>query len=107
MKHGKELEEAKVTTLANLKLVEELLNEKKFFSGESYGFLDLVFGWLADCSGPLEVVGKLKILDENSFPKICEWRNRFLHSLPKTKNWLDQESQVVAYQKFKESKEGK
>ncbi|XP_071741093.1 glutathione transferase GST 23-like [Rutidosis leptorrhynchoides] len=107
IKNGKEQEEAKVTTLANLKLLEELLNEKKFFSGESYGFLDLVFGWLADCSGPLEVVSNEKLLDQDSFPNLCKWRSKFLEVPPKTKDWPDQESLAVGYKEYLKMRQAK
>nr|XP_043620320.1 probable glutathione S-transferase [Erigeron canadensis] len=102
MKQGKDQEEAKVTILANLKLIEELLYEKTFFNGETCGFLDLALGWLADCSGPLEVVTGLKLLDEYSFPNLCAWRKKFLQIPSKIESWPDQETLIVMYTKMKE-----
>ncbi|XP_071741098.1 glutathione transferase GST 23-like [Rutidosis leptorrhynchoides] len=104
MKHGKEQEEANVKVLANLEHLEKLLNEKRFFNGESLGFLDLVFGWIADYCSPLEVLTKSKLLNEDSFPNLCAWKNKFLESTPKSENWPDQESLLVRFQKMKESK---
>ncbi|KAI3741426.1 hypothetical protein L1987_59098 [Smallanthus sonchifolius] len=104
-KQGKDQEEAKETTLAHLKRVEQLLNEKKFLSGESFGFLDLAFGWLADSSHPLEVVTGLKLLDEDSFPNLCIWRDNFLKIPAINESWPDQETLTIKLQKSKGSNE--
>ncbi|PWA58184.1 S-crystallin [Artemisia annua] len=103
-KQGKEQEEAKEKTLANLKLIEQQLNEKNFFNGENIGFLDLAFGWLADYSRPLEVISDVKVLDEESFPKLCAWREKVL-AIPAIKeSWPDQETLIAKFRKIKESK---
>ncbi|KAD7479013.1 hypothetical protein R6Q59_005203 [Mikania micrantha] len=104
MKQGKDQEEAKETTLAYLKQVEQLLGEKRFFSGERLGFLDLAFGWLADNSSPLEVVTGLKVLDEDSFPNLCTWKEKFLEFPAIKESWPDQQTLIVKYQEMKESK---
>ncbi|KAD3069023.1 hypothetical protein E3N88_36903 [Mikania micrantha] len=102
-KQGKDQDEAKDTALARLRHVEQLLNESKFLSGERLGFLDLAFGWLADYSRPLEVVTGLKLLDEDSFPKLCSWRNRLLEIHAIKESWPDQETLMVRFQKIKET----
>ncbi|KAI3800623.1 hypothetical protein L1987_28716 [Smallanthus sonchifolius] len=102
-KQANDQKEAKETTLAHLKCVEQLLNEKKFLSGESFGLLDLAFGWLADNSRPLEVVSGLKLLDEDSFPNLCIWRDNFLKIPAINETWPDQETLIVKFQKSKES----
>ena len=103
MKKGKEQEEAKQTTLANLKLVEEMLDGKMFFGGVNFGFLDLAFGWLACYLGPLEVVTSLKLLDEDLFPKLCIWRKKFLDISAITESWPDQETLIVMFKEIKQS----
>lgn len=100
----KDQDGAKEIILANLKLVEQLLSEKEFLNGESFGFLDIAFGWLADYSGPLEVVTNLKLLDEDSFPNLCTWRKNVLE-IPAIKEcWPDQETLISKFQQVKESK---
>ncbi|KAF5811441.1 putative glutathione transferase [Helianthus annuus] len=102
-KQGKDQEEARETTLAHLKRVEQLLNENNFLSGERVGFLDLAFGWLADYSRPLEVVSGVKLLDEDSFPKLCAWRDRFLEIPAVHESWPDQETLIARFQKSKQT----
>ncbi|KAI3824686.1 hypothetical protein L1987_06155 [Smallanthus sonchifolius] len=104
MKQGKDQEESKETTLAHLKRVEQLLSEKKFLSGESFGFLDLAFGWLAENSRPLEVITGLKLLDEDSFPNLCTWKDKFLEIPAIKESWPDQETLIAKYQEIRESK---
>ncbi|KAK9064385.1 hypothetical protein SSX86_015767 [Deinandra increscens subsp. villosa] len=104
MKKGKDQEEAKDAALAHLKRVEQLLSENKFLSGESLGFLDLAFGWLAENSYPLEVVTGLKLLDEDSFPNLCAWKDKFLGIPVIQESWPDQETLIVKYQEIKKSR---
>ncbi|KAM0054861.1 putative glutathione transferase [Helianthus debilis subsp. tardiflorus] len=104
MKQGNEKEEAKEKTLAHLKRVEQLVSEKKFLSGESVGFLDLAFGWLAENSRPLEVVTGLKLFDEDSFPNLCAWRDKFLEVPAIKESWPDQETLIAKYQEINISK---
>lgn len=104
MKQGKDQEEAKEKTLTNLKHIEQLLNENKFLSGERFGFLDLTFGWLADNLRPLEVVTGFKLLNEDSFPNLCAWKDRVL-AIPSIQEcWPNQEALIAKYQETKESK---
>ncbi|XP_076932350.1 glutathione transferase GST 23-like [Bidens hawaiensis] len=102
MKKGKDQEEAKEAILAHLKRIEQLLSKKKFLSGESFGFLDIAFGWLAENSRPLEVVAGLKLLDEDSFPNLCAWKDRFLEIPAIKESWPDQETLIAKFQENRE-----
>ncbi|XP_076949508.1 glutathione transferase GST 23-like [Bidens hawaiensis] len=103
LKKGKDQEEAKETMLAHLKHIENLLSEMKFLSGERIGYLDLVYGWLAENCHTLEVVLDVKVLDEDSFPNLWAWKDRFLNNPAIKKSWPDQETLRAKYQERKES----
>ncbi|KAL2466458.1 Glutathione S-transferase U7 [Abeliophyllum distichum] len=65
---GKEQEEAIAAAVQNLKLIEEQLQEKKFFGGEKIGYLDIAFGWTANLISILEEIIDLKLVDEEKLP---------------------------------------
>uniref|UniRef100_A0A7N0V6B9 Glutathione S-transferase C-terminal domain-containing protein n=1 Tax=Kalanchoe fedtschenkoi TaxID=63787 RepID=A0A7N0V6B9_KALFE len=73
IKHGEEQEEALVLVLNHLKFVEEHIKGKRFFRGDEIGFIDLVFGYLANILSILEEVAEVKIiLDPQTFPSIIQ-----------------------------------
>ncbi|XP_071688059.1 probable glutathione S-transferase [Rutidosis leptorrhynchoides] len=74
---GIEQEKAKAPALENLNIVEKRLIGKKFFSGETLGFLDIVFGWIANHLEIVEETSGVKLLDEEKFPLISAWKDRF------------------------------
>ncbi|KAK3198318.1 hypothetical protein Dsin_021733 [Dipteronia sinensis] len=77
LKQGKEQEEATVSALENLKYIEQELRGKKFFGGESIGFLDLVLGWLAIYVNVLEDATGLNMITQDTFPCLLEWIQSF------------------------------
>nr|XP_043630801.1 probable glutathione S-transferase [Erigeron canadensis] len=95
MSHGKDQVEAKQKTLENLKLLEEHLKGKKFFGGETIGFLDLVFGWLAYCPDLMKKAVNLELLDEETFPNICTWKGRFCDIPVIKENMPDEEALIL------------
>ncbi|KAF8380814.1 hypothetical protein HHK36_028308 [Tetracentron sinense] len=54
LKQGKEQEEAIGPALENLKILEEELKGKKFFGGDTIGFVDIAFGWTGNLIGIFE-----------------------------------------------------
>ncbi|KAK4410972.1 Glutathione transferase GST 23 [Sesamum angolense] len=74
---GQEQEEAIALAAGNLKFLEELLKGKKFFGGETIGYLDLAFGWMANLISILEEIVDLKLVDRKIFPLLSEWMNSF------------------------------
>ncbi|KAI3697306.1 hypothetical protein L6452_30234 [Arctium lappa] len=99
---GVEQEEAKGPALQNLDLVEKQLTGKKFFSGETFGFLDLAFGWIANYLGIFEETGRIKLLDRERFPLILEWKENF-SDIPEIKeNWPDREKLITKFRLMRE-----
>ncbi|KAG8391388.1 hypothetical protein BUALT_Bualt01G0182500 [Buddleja alternifolia] len=74
---GKEQEECVATAIGNLKCIEELLKGKKFFGGDTIGYLDLAFGWMANIISIMEEIADIKFLNAEIFPLISEWINNF------------------------------
>ncbi|KAJ9558498.1 hypothetical protein OSB04_013112 [Centaurea solstitialis] len=103
MSQGEDQDKAKENALENLKLVEEHLKGKKFFGGEKFGFLDLVFGWLARYPGIVNKAGNLKLLDKQMFPSLCTWMELFGDVPVIKENWPDEEALIL---KFHETRQG-
>ncbi|KAK9129097.1 hypothetical protein Syun_017894 [Stephania yunnanensis] len=77
IKHDKEKEEAFEAVLECLKALEEEVKGKKFFGGEEIGLVDLSIGWLVNLGSLFEETADLKMLDENRFPSLVKWIDRF------------------------------
>nr|XP_043610228.1 probable glutathione S-transferase [Erigeron canadensis] len=104
MSQGKDQEEAKEKVLESLKLVEGYLNGKKFFNGETCGFLDIVFGWMAHYPGVMRKATNLSLLDEETFPYLSTWMKQF-HDIPVIKeNLPDEEVLILKFQEMREAR---
>ena len=66
-----------VPALENLKFLEEELKGKKFFGGETIGFVDLALGWLGNLISILEEIVGLKVVDGEKFPLLSAWMQDF------------------------------
>ncbi|KAI3826876.1 hypothetical protein L1987_00935 [Smallanthus sonchifolius] len=95
---GVEQEEAIGPALENLDVVEKQLTGKKFFNGESFGFLDLVFGWIAKYLGIFEETGGIKLFEEDRFPLIMAWKDKFSDIPVIKENWPDQNKLITKFQ---------
>lgn len=63
---------------ANLKILEDHLQDKKFFNGETIGVVDIVAGWIPIWLGIIEEVIGFKILDEEELPLFKAWMDNVL-----------------------------
>lgn len=77
LRKGKEQEEAKLDARKNLEYVEEQLRGKRFFGGETIGFLDLVLGWMANLISILEETSGQDIIKEEQCPLLFKWIEDF------------------------------
>jgi glutathione S-transferase len=79
-----------------LEKIEEEIKGKKFFGGDSIGYLDLVIGWVSYWLPVWEEVGSMKILDPLKFPAMTSWMNNFVDH-PVIKNRLPPRDKMVDY----------
>ncbi|KAI3826877.1 hypothetical protein L1987_00936 [Smallanthus sonchifolius] len=86
----------------NIDIVEKHLTGKKFFSGETLGFLDLVFGWIAVYLDIVEETSGIKILDKERFPLISAWMENFSHAPVIEENRPDREKLISKYKLMRE-----
>lgn len=75
---GEERAEAIKCLEETLRVLDEELEEKKFFGGEKIGILDLVLGWMAFWLGVSEEVASFEVLDPKKFPWFTSWIDNFL-----------------------------
>lgn len=62
-----------------LNILENELKDKKFFGGESIGFLDIAanfIGFWLEVIG--EAVGVEEFLKRDEFPNLCKWRDEYV-----------------------------
>ncbi|KAK9911473.1 hypothetical protein M0R45_035381 [Rubus argutus] len=100
---GKEQEECIVKAKENLKYLEEELKGKKFFGGERIGFADIALGWLADYEGVFEEVASMKLIAEDEFPLLSEWKRTFADAPIIKENWPPRDKLVIKFQAIREA----
>ena len=92
---GEKKEKAIESAQELLALLEKEIAGKKFFGGESIGYLDLVIGWIPFFLRIMEEVGEMKLLEAEKLPFLCEWSQNFMDSslveqcLPTTESALE------------------
>ncbi|KAM0908220.1 hypothetical protein ACQ4PT_015603 [Festuca glaucescens] len=64
---------------ANLTLIERQLPEgKKFFGGDTIGFLDIAVGGIAHWMGVFEEIAGVHLLIEEEHPALCRWAREYI-----------------------------
>lgn len=77
---GEQQERAVKLAMENLEKIEEKLNGKSFFGGDTIGYLDLILGFVSYILPVWEEAASAKILDPPSkFPAIASWSSNFLN----------------------------
>ncbi|XP_008806389.2 glutathione transferase GST 23-like [Phoenix dactylifera] len=80
----------------SLKTLEGHLEGKKFFGGETIGFVDIIAGWMATLLGIIEEIIGIKIINEQDLPLISAWIKHFLdHNL--VKETMPPQEKVMAH----------
>lgn len=96
MKATKEVQEL-------LRILEEHgLGEKKYFGGNKIGLVDIAFGWIACFLEFLEQAAGVKVLEDNSFPRLQAWIKNF-NEIPVVKESLHDRNALSTY--FKGTRE--
>nr|XP_051228247.1 glutathione transferase GST 23-like [Lolium perenne] len=63
---------------ANLTLIERQLPKgKKFFGGDTIGFLDIAVGAIAHWIGVFEEIAGVRLLIEEEHPALCRWAREY------------------------------
>ncbi|XP_077214319.1 glutathione transferase GST 23-like [Tasmannia lanceolata] len=97
-KLGEEQEKFMEEAKKNLRILEEGLQGKKFFGGETIGFVDVVGGWIAYWVPVIEEIIGIKIVEEESLPLINKWFKDIL-DFNIVKESLPPRDKLVALQK--------
>ncbi|XP_050223684.1 probable glutathione S-transferase [Mercurialis annua] len=93
-KEAEEQENALIQARENLKFLEEELIGKKFFGGDSIGYLDIALGWLSNLIPVLEEMLGFKLIDKENFPLLSEWMQEFTN-VPEIKESLPPHDKLV------------
>ncbi|KAL6194650.1 hypothetical protein ACLB2K_035731 [Fragaria x ananassa] len=95
---GEEQEKAKKETLEMLRTIEEHagLDKKRFFGGDSIGFVDIAFGYIARWYGVIEELVGVQLLEPHAFPHVHAWTNSF-KDVPVIKENLPDHDRMVAF----------
>ncbi|CAL8159313.1 unnamed protein product [Prunus armeniaca] len=92
---GHEQETALESAQESLQLLNKLIEGKKFFGGETMGFLDFAVGSLPNWLKFLEEFQGIKLFDTKELPFLHEWAQRFTEipiikeSIPKIEDLLN------------------
>ncbi|XP_058078428.1 glutathione transferase GST 23-like [Magnolia sinica] len=79
-----------------LKILEQELKGKKFFGGETIGFVDLAMGWAAHWLGAMEEAACIKVVDTHKFATFHAWMENFA-AHPVIKDTLPPYDQLVPF----------
>ena len=67
-----------------LKILENELKDKKFFGGDTVGFVDIACSFIGHWIPITQQFCGVEILKEERFPKLCQWSDEFVnHSVVK------------------------
>lgn len=94
---GEEREKTIKEVLETLSTLEEQgLGDKKFFGGDSIGLVDIVHGWLAYWFECIEEMVGVKLLEQNTLPRLHAWVQNFKEA-PVIKDNLPDYNELLAH----------
>lgn len=97
-KRGEEKERAARDARENLKILESALGEKRFFGGETVGFVDIVAGWIGYWGKVTEEVAGVNLIDAATIPLLNAWFERVLEA-PITRECLPPREKLLEHSK--------
>ena len=93
---GEEKEKALKVAKVSIEKIEEQIKGKKFFGGESIGYLDIALGWISYWLPVWEEVGSIQIIDPLKCEAITTWTKNFLNH-PVIKEKLPPRDEMLVY----------
>ncbi|NP_001234082.1 uncharacterized protein LOC543813 [Solanum lycopersicum] len=94
---GEEREKGCDETFEVLKYLDNELQNKKFFGGDSIGFVDIVASYIALWFGAIQEAIGMELLTEQKFPKLSKWIDEFLCCRIVKENLPNREVLVLLY----------
>lgn len=79
-----------------LKILEAGLGQKKFFSGDSIGLVDISFGLLGYWFEAMKEIAGIQILGPNTLPRLHAWIKNF-YAVPVIKENLPHRQTLLEY----------
>ncbi|XP_060202103.1 probable glutathione S-transferase [Lycium barbarum] len=95
---GKEQEKAKEEACEMLEILDNELNDKKFFVGNKFGFADIAANAAALWVGVFEEASGVVLATREKFPNFCRWRDEYI-TCSENKKYLPSRDELLA--KFK------
>ncbi|CAK9149016.1 unnamed protein product [Ilex paraguariensis] len=77
---GEEKKKAANEARENLKTLESGLEGKRFFGGETIGFVDIAAAWLGCWARMVGEIVDVKLVDEETMPELCAWLENVLEA---------------------------
>lgn len=93
---GPEREKAHEEACELLSTLEGELKGKKFFGGETVGFVDIVANFIGHWVGPFQEAVGVDLLTEDKFPMLCKWAEEF-KNCPVIKENLPPRDKILAF----------
>ncbi|KAG1366572.1 putative Glutathione transferase GST 23 [Cocos nucifera] len=100
---GEQQQKALKEAQEGFKTLEEALTGKKFFGGETIGFVDIATGWLPRWVRVIEEIVGVSIVNENNLPLINAWFDDFME-LELVKGSLPSKDKLYAFNKARREK---
>lgn len=75
---GEEKDKVVKEARENLKSLEGALEGKKFFGGETIGYLEIAAGWIRPWTQIVEEIAGVKVMDAETMPLLNTWFDNFL-----------------------------
>lgn len=97
-KTGEDQKKAEKEAQQNLKILETGLEGKRFFGGETIGFVDIVAGWIGVWARLVEEIAGVNLIDETTMPLLNAWFQSFL-SVPVVKECLPPWEKLLEHNK--------
>ncbi|KAH6798186.1 glutathione S-transferase TAU 8 [Perilla frutescens var. hirtella] len=96
---GEEREKAKEEAIEGLKFLEEEIEGKKFFGGDSIGVVDIVANFFAHWFLILQELAGLEILSEEKFPNLWKWVNEYCNDNFLKENLPDKDKLTASFKR--------